>query len=362
MMEKITPNAPTSYGGLDSFARFTRHDAVRRRMLLDTLLAAEPALQAGTEANVREEVIGPLVDLMHTPGERITRDLANGMRFTLAYTSKIARDFVLAPGPRPQVVWEPQTTKAALALSRGRQSVVVGGAYVGDQAILIAHGLAPGGACHCFELDADNIALLAENAQVNGVDNIHVHRLALWSVDDARINLTGEDSHATPSEAASGDAGTFLSRTIDTLAREHGLATIDLILLDIEGGEDAALAGASHFLAQPAATAPAVIFEIHSAYVDWSDGLARTPVVARLLSAGYEVFGLRDYQGNENMDGLPVELVDHASAVISGPRHGFNMLAVKDRSRLDPAVFRFVSGVSPKLLKHRDPALHQPLP
>lgn len=361
-MQKGTPNAPTSYGGMDSLARFARRDPLRRNILLQALLAAEPELQRGTESNIREEVTGPLVDLMFEPGEQITRKLANGMNFTLAYTSKIARDFILAPGPNPAVVWEPQTTKAALALSRGRRAVVIGGAYVGDQAVLIGHGLGAGGECHCFELADENIALLKANAATNGVANIHVHRRALWSKDGVAITLTGEDSHATPAEVDASGENCFQSMTINTLGRERGLAALDLILLDIEGGEDAALAGADTYLSQPASSAPAVIFEIHRAYVDWTSGLAQTPVVSRLLQHGYEVFGLRDYQGNEDMAGLPVELVDLESAVISGPPHGFNMLAVKDRSRLVPAVFRFVHGVSPKLLKHRDPALHQPLP
>ena len=61
------------------------------------------------------------------------------------------------------------------------------------------------------------------------------------------------------------------------------------------------------------------------------------------------------------MNGRKVELVDIDSAVISGPPHGFNLLAVKDRKRLDPAVFSIVKGVSPKLLHHRDQKIHGPL-
>jgi hypothetical protein len=47
--------------------------------------------------------------------------------------------------------------------------------------------------------------------------------------------------------------------------------------------------------------------------------------------------------------------------VIGGPPHGFNLLAVKMRARLDAAVFRIVHGVSPKLLHHRDPRIFAPL-
>jgi hypothetical protein len=40
-----------------------------------------------------------------------------------------------------------------------------------------------------------------------------------------------------------------------------------------------------------------------------------------------------------------VELVDIDSAIVSGPPHGFNLLAVKTRARLDPGLFRLVHNV-----------------
>jgi hypothetical protein len=55
-----------------------------------------------------------------------------------------------------------------------------------------------------------------------------------------------------------------------------------------------------------------------------------------------------------------VELIDIDSAVIDGRLHGFNLLAVKSRARLSPDAFRIVHGVSPKLLKHRDPKSTRP--
>ena len=52
-----------------------------------------------------------------------------------------------------------------------------------------------------------------------------------------------------------------------------------------------------------------MIFEIHRAYVDWSEGLDRTEPVRWLTERGYSVFAIRDYQGNVCMEGRPVELV-----------------------------------------------------
>jgi hypothetical protein len=62
-----------------------------------------------------------------------------------------------------------------------------------------------------------------------------------------------------------------------------------------------------------------------------------------------------------DMRGKPVELVELDSVYLEGPPHGFNMVAVKDLSVLKTDSILFCRNVSPKLLVHRDPALHQPL-
>jgi hypothetical protein len=129
-------------------------------------------------------------------------------------------------------------------------------------------------------------------------------------------------------------------------------------MLDIEGSELAALHGARTMLA--AAHAPAVVFEMNRQYVDWSDGLRRTTIGSYLDGLGYELYAIRDYQSNVAMPNFPVELVPADTAYLEGPQHGFNMLAVRDPAILDDPLFRIVPDVSPKLLFHRDPALHAP--
>jgi hypothetical protein len=106
--------------------------------------------------------------------------------------------------------------------------------------------------------------------------------------------------------------------------------------------------------------APAVVFEMNRQYVDWSEGLRRTTIGSYLDALGYELYAIRDYQSNVAMPGYPVELVPADTAYLEGPQHGFNMLAVRDRALIDAPLFRIVPDVSPKLLFHRDPALHAP--
>lgn len=352
---------PRSYGSLNAARKLLAKNTAMRDKILDCLIDVENSIQQPNGANVREELTGPIVDLLFEDGELLNRQVQGGMTFNFRYSSKIARDFMLARGRIPDHVWEPQTTRSVIALSKGKSVVLIGGAYIGDHALFAARMLAEGGTCHCFELSNDSLELLRSNLVANGVRNVEVNQEALWSTDGAKIILAGEDSHASPlaSEAASSDY--FISRTVDSYVKGKALPKLDLLMLDIEGGEYDALVGAKSVLSAPAEVAPAVICEIHRNYVDWSNGLRNTPLCALLIDHGYEIFAIRDYQGNEVVEPHYVELVDIDSAIIDGPPHGFNLLAVKIRTRLSKDVFRIVRGVSPKLLKHRDPKIHAPL-
>jgi FkbM family methyltransferase len=353
---------PLSYGALAAARSLLAQNPEARNKLLDCLIDIEKSIQAKSTQNVREDLTGPITDLLFEHGEALARQVSNGMTFNFRYSSKIARDFMLAREKAPDHVWEPQTTRSVVSLAKGQHNVIIGGAYFGDHALFVARALAQGGVCHCFELSSDNIEMLRSNLAANGVGNIKIVQEALWSSDDDRIALDGADSHASPKAADNTNAsGTFTSRTIDRYVETAQLKSVDVIMLDIEGGEFAALQGARKVLARDRATAPALICEIHRHYVDWSNGLRATPMCALLIDHGYEVFAIRDYQGNQAMPSEIVELIDIDTAVISGPPHGFNLLAVKSRDRLDPNVFRIVHGVSPKLLHHRDPKIFAPL-
>src|SRR4051794_10207528 len=108
----------------------------------ERVVAACRELEARAGSAVREDVTGPIVDAVHAQGGVVTKELANGLVLDFLYRSKIARDFVLSVPERPEHVWEPQTTKLLLHLAQGARNVVVGGAYFGDQAVLLAAAIA----------------------------------------------------------------------------------------------------------------------------------------------------------------------------------------------------------------------------
>ena len=328
-------------------------DPVVRACIIDALRAYEQGADHRA-IDVRDQVTGPIVDALHADVATLRKELGNGLLFEFPYRSKIARDFVMSVPEKPDHVWEPQTTRLLLHLCREVTDAIVGGAYFGDQAIPVADALRGRGTCHAFEPDADEAALLERNARLNGLTNLRVRTIGLWSDTVSRLAFTGDDALASPVAADEGVPVT----TIDAYAAEAGMKRLGLIMLDVEGAELRILQGAEQVLRRDT---PHVVFEIHRSYVDWSEGLGRTEIVRYLERLGYTIFAIRDFQSNVDLAGRPIELVPLETAFLDGPPHGFNMVAVQDRSLLEGENFLVVPNVSPKLLRHRDPRLHHPV-
>jgi len=312
--------------------------------------------------SIRDDITGPLIDGIHVGGSVLRKRLASGLVFEFAYSSKIAREFVMSADPEPDHVWEPQTTKLLLHLSKQAQHVLVGGAYFGDQAILIAHALRScGGVCHAFEPNAENCKMLVRNAAINQLSNMRLHNIGLWDDDKSRLHLVGEDALAFTEVATEPASDTLPTITIDTYVEREGLSRIDLIMVDVEGAEQRVFSGAAKQLSKPTGTAPHLVFEVHRHYVDWSKGLHNTKIIQFLRELGYTIFAVRDFQAHRSMPQQPIELIAPEDTYLEGPPHGFNMVAVKDRQVLQGSQFRMCKGVSPKLLVHKNPKLHHPV-
>ncbi|MCR5877524.1 FkbM family methyltransferase [Phenylobacterium sp. J367] len=203
--------------------------------------------------------------------------------------------------------------------------------------------------------------MLARNAEINGLTNIRPRPEGLWHDSTTNLKLVGYDSFASAEAADAADDDSFRTVTIADYLQAAGVDRLDLIVLDIEGAEIGALKGAEPFLAQPAGQAPDILFEVHRHYVDWTNGLLDTDIARLLTGHGYTLFALRDFNSNYDLSGKPVELIPADAIHLEGPPHGFNMVAVKDPSVFDGPGYRIVRDVSPKYLRHKDPALHHPV-
>jgi FkbM family methyltransferase len=347
-----TPETEAALAGL----RHIGSSAEARARIVAALREIEPLL-AKPGFDVRRQVTGPIVDALHDEGEEIAIRLQSGLTFTALYTaSHITRDLVLRELEVPDHVFEPQTTKTLLALAKNAKHVLIGGAYSGDHAIPIAAVIAGnGGTVHGFEPNPAQQAMLRRNAAANGLTNVKGVALGLWDEPSARLSFMGTDALASTQLDPN---GTIDVTTIDDYCAREGIEALDLIMIDIEGSELNALRGAHKMLSGP--NPPAVVFEMNRAYVDWTDGLRRTTLGSYLDGLGFELYGIRDYQSHVAMPDYPVELVPADTAFLEGPTHGFNMLATRDPKRIENSIFRIVPDVSPKLLFHRDAALHAP--
>lgn len=331
-------------------------DAFVRRLLEFEKDIAQPGV------DVREDVTGPLVDAIYADGEVVQRTLSNGVVLEFLYRSKIARDFVMSEPASPDHAWEPQTSRILVNLAKGAKEVVIGGAYFGDHAILIAREAAKaGGRVHAFEPNDDQRRMLTRNAELNGLTNVVPRPEGVWNTTDEHLRLVGYDALASVESVAAGSADSFRTTTIADYLAAAGADRLDLIMLDIEGAEFAALSGAEAFLSRPVGEAPKILFEVHRHYVDWSNGLENTEIVRFLTDRGYKVFALRDFNSNYDLSSQPIELIPVDKVYLEGPPHGFNMVAVKDDSIFQSPEYRIVENVSPKLLRHKDPALHHPV-
>jgi FkbM family methyltransferase len=332
-----------------------------RAALIRQLVAFEGQIQA-PGVDVREELTGPLVDALFDDDQVVRKTLSNGVTFEFLYRSKIARDFVMSTPEAPDHAWEPQTSRILVDLARRAEQVVIGGAYFGDHAVLIAREVAKrGGTVHAFEPNSQQRAMLTRNAGLNGLTNIVARPEGLWHDSTTNLKLVGYDSFASAEAAEEGEGDAFRTVTIADYLQAAGVGRLDLIVLDIEGAELGALRGAEPFLARPAGEAPDILFEVHRHYVDWTSGLLDTDIARLLTGHGYTLFALRDFNSNYDLAGKPIELIPADAVHLDGPPHGFNMVAVKDASVFEGPGYAIVRDVSPKYLRHKDPALHHPV-
>lgn len=331
---------------LESIKEVLKGNPAYRESFIEALIAFEK--KAGyPQLNVRDTVSGPLADELFM-GEAFSKILQNGLKINFVYNSKIAREFLLCSPAIPDHVWEPQTTKLLLHFSKNAKNVIIAGAYFGDQAIPVANNIKDTGVCHTFEPNKNNSDLIIENAKLNGLNNIIINNLALWNKSKEQLVFEGEDALASTVEANEKAANVLHTITIDDYVAQNKPGKIDLLMIDVEGSEIKVLQGAVEMLKQ---NKPVVVFETHSLYDDWSNGLENSPSAVLMKELGYEVFAVREFHQNIDTGDMPIELLPlNRTYCVTPPDHGFNMLAVPAKKLIENELFRVVYDLSPKLI------------
>jgi FkbM family methyltransferase len=126
---------------------------------------------------------------------------------------------------------------------------VDGGAYIGYVTLQAARAVGPTGSVVAFEPDPRTAVVLARNVAANGfADRVRIVAKALGAASGSAeffVSEAGDTSGLYDDTAAVGSIGVEVVRGDDELAE---VARADLVKLDLEGGETAALGGLAGLL------------------------------------------------------------------------------------------------------------------
>lgn len=154
--------------------------------------------------------------------------------------------------------YEKEYWKYWIKLAKMASTIFDVGANVGVYSLLAA-AANPKAQIHAFEPSTEMVEVLRGNIVLNDFGNISVHSFAVGKGSGQGVLRECRGSDGTNegmnyvlsngSEAQSADRSVAL-QSLDDFAQNHGIEKLDLIKMDIEGGEYDALRGAERLLAQ----------------------------------------------------------------------------------------------------------------
>ncbi len=161
-------------------------------------------------------------------------------------------------------LYEPVESLLLTRLLKPGMTVIDGGANVGQHTLTAAKAVSAGGAVHSFEPIPATFDKLRGNIELSRLTNVHANRSALWNeTTTVQLGLPATTVH---------NAGTFGIKmgesvseveanaiSLDEYARAHDIGQVDLVKLDVEGAELAALQGMRGLLQRDH---PAILIEI----------------------------------------------------------------------------------------------------
>jgi FkbM family methyltransferase len=163
--------------------------------------------------------------------------------------------------------WEVGATKLFCDVIEPGMSVADVGANVGVYAILAARSTLTGKVL-AFEPDPTNFSLLQDNILANQMHNITAFQIALsdstgvttlWlnpGSNRGKHSLSRANAASDDPVADSEVRGVQVKTdTLDSIVRDAGLEGLDVLKIDVEGGEPLVLRGATQTLANPRLTA-----------------------------------------------------------------------------------------------------------
>jgi len=215
-------------------------------------------------------------------------DLRIGVRFT----DKIERSIYLYG------LYEFHTTQAFLSLLRPGTTFVDGGAHVGHYTLLAAKRVGPEGRVVSFEPDPRNRERLERNVALNGFSHVTVLPFALYdSEGEVPFTRAPEGDTGRGAISANGAIDTVNTVRLDDVFERERIERLDVLKLDIEGAEAAALVGAAGLLER---RRPAVLFEVNR--ISGTDDSVTAPALDVLRSHGYRLYVIESRPTGHHFD------------------------------------------------------------
>jgi len=232
------------------------------------------------------------------------------------------RKMFLAPEgsyPSPDMVvdrYEKATTDLFRQLLKPGMVVVDVGANVGYFSLLAAELVGDSGKVYAFEPEPGNNGVLRKNIDINSISNIQVEEKAVSdSSGTAEFFLSELDSgsHSLYGEAARGVREHFqvTTTTIDEFHESEGWPNVDLIKIDVEGGELGVLKGMESLMEK---TPDVKLIIEYCPFLIEATGAEPSDLLDRLYSKSYQIQFIDDKKGvlpldSEESDAITARLL-----------------------------------------------------
>jgi FkbM family methyltransferase len=228
---------------------------------------------------------GILSQLLPSAGATFIVQLPGGGEVELEHTTVVGLS-VLVFG-----AFEDAELRVAQALSQPGATVIDVGANVGLFSVPLARAVGLSGTLIAIEPLAENVARLRANVDRNRLDNVVVYEVAASDRPGTLELELGDDPAYASATGVRENRGLGVTASVDAMRLDDiwldlGCPTVPVLKIDVEGAEDAVLAGATQLLQ---ACAPSVL-------VECGDAAALERIVDRLAEFGYVVEQPSDFE------------------------------------------------------------------